>query len=304
MEFIGLIILAYIVYYIYRKNKIRISNRNFYESEQGRSVNSFEENLKKSSIKNCDAISRGDDWEARDYKIPIPKGMQIYENFMVAGSNYKKSNIRNFFDSGSQSTKIEKDHENEHDSYAIKIIGVSNQNKYDLGFIPKDTAKKIHITNFSEKIITRLNRIFIGKSGYCEVYVQILGPKSEISIYRQYEEDKPATKENVEYLKFFKIKFNKNITNSEAVDLIKDHKNNSSPVDLAEWDLLNNIYDDFVDSGEYKEYNLKKPSKANLRECIDTLKKAGYKYEDIDCDFDLLAENLLRVNPNLKAQRG
>ncbi len=119
--------------------------------------------------------------KVKRFKIAIPKGYRIYFNNMeVAGTYFKKENIIKAFSNEQIEISFEPEPNNEYDKNAIKII-ILNQNneKYHIGYIPKEISKTIQKHKMIGYIIPRLKYINFKNTDNLFVEFDILGLKSE-----------------------------------------------------------------------------------------------------------------------------
>ena len=120
----------------------------------------------------------------RNYRLKesrIPDGYQIYfERLPVSGINFRKSNTVSFIKSNSLQIELEREPSNNHDSNAIKVIGIVKrlfgQKRLHLGYVPKEVAQKLVSSGFDLLVLPRLHKTFLGSDNYTEIDIQILGP--------------------------------------------------------------------------------------------------------------------------------
>ena len=112
----------------------------------------------------------------------IPDGFQIFEDRLeVAGVAFRKSEAASFANSKNLWLELQREEGNPQDRNALKVIGCSKgflgTKRRFIGYVPKDTAKKIVEGDFLTQIRPRLLKTYIGDSGFVEILFQILGPR-------------------------------------------------------------------------------------------------------------------------------
>jgi hypothetical protein len=119
---------------------------------------------------------------ATNFLPPIPKGFQIFEGRLpVAGISYRKGAASAFANSDNHCLRFEREPSNVHDPNAIKIIGIAQAGEFFIGYVPKEIAEQIAVTNLFDFIQPRLARIYIGHDGFIDILYQLIGPKSKKS---------------------------------------------------------------------------------------------------------------------------
>jgi len=118
----------------------------------------------------------------------IPEGMQIFESDVSpAGAFFKNPDVAVFAKAKCPSLGLQRDPSNKYDPNAIKIIGYAKgffgRRKYELGFLPKEIARRIVQGGFWGQVQTRLRALRYGE--YKEVRFEILGPKGRLKGYRK-----------------------------------------------------------------------------------------------------------------------
>jgi hypothetical protein len=117
------------------------------------------------------------------FKIPIPKDFRIYFNQMeVSGTYFYQEEIIKAFSNNIIQMTIEDEKDSKHDKNALKII-ITNKNneKYHIGYIPKEISKIIAEDKLFDYIAPRLKSINFFNPNNTIVEFDILGLKSEYS---------------------------------------------------------------------------------------------------------------------------
>jgi hypothetical protein len=119
---------------------------------------------------------------------PIPAGFQIFEERLeVAGVSHRRDAAYAFAKSREPWLEMERDPGNAHDRNAIKVLGCSKglfgTKRRFIGYVPRDTAKRIVEGGWFDRVRVRLLKTYAGDSGFVEIGFQILGPKGELANY-------------------------------------------------------------------------------------------------------------------------
>jgi len=132
-------------------------------------------------------FDRGYATKDRRWFLPvIPESMQIYEyDVSPAGAFFKNRVVVDFTKAENPSLGLERDVSNKDDPNAIKIIGYSKGDfgvqKYDLGLLPEEIARRIVQGGFLGHVQARLRALRYGE--YKEVRFEILGPRGGKEFY-------------------------------------------------------------------------------------------------------------------------
>lgn len=262
---------------------------------------------KKQKNKNA-TYATGSSSVAKNSGEKIRKGYQIFvSNMSVEGIQFRKDVVNQFIDDSNQRIKLEAEPSNQADENAIKIVGEGDRGKYHLGYVSKEVALKLAKTECLPYVYARLMRIYRGEQKFIDITYQIVGQKDKKEQFESYEKNLPITSAQKEYLKFWKIKFNENITTSEAHKLIAEHyegAKSNEPQKFIEWERLECIreaYDYLSDKDEREQYFIKKPTKKQIEISMDELLKVGIKCEAIQDDYQILVDKLIDINPQLES---
>jgi hypothetical protein len=244
---------------------------------------------------------------AKNLMEPIRKKHQIYErNMSIEGVQHRKEEANNFIDDSDLSLKLEKEPQNTVDKNAIKIIGVGRKKEYFLGYVPKDIALKISVTNCYEYIYPRLIRTYRSEQGFIDITFQLVGLKDKKTQYDDFENNLPVDASQQAYLKFWKINYDKEITLSAAEKLIIEHRKKAEvdePAKWSEWTIkeyVQNAYENFSDKDEREQFSIKKPTKEQIKNALDALLDEGKKIDELEEDYENLVEKLTDLFPDLQ----
>lgn len=245
--------------------------------------------------------SPGSKQGATSFDSPIPKDRQIFAKHMpVAGLGYRKKEALNFAKSNNQSLSLQKDDSNEHDSNAIKLIGISGSTNYFVGYLPKELAAQIAGTGLFDCLTVRLVRIFIGNDDFLDIHYQIIGPKDEKKKFDDFLTNQPVDSEQKEYLKFFDLPCPKSLTFGQAKQTIVEHEKNATDEVLDEWRGYKNIFEEFEDKEFRETYELKKVSRVLILEAINLLKAQSKACSYLSDNIEEVVEKIIEMKPDLK----
>lgn len=120
----------------------------------------------------------------RRFSTPIPKGYRIvFREMKVAGVFYRQRAAAKAFLGRSCSLFIEPEPGNMYDKNALKVIvktkGIFLTRRHHIGYIPREVAAIIATRKLNHDLLLRLKNIYVDKCGIINVYIDILGLKSE-----------------------------------------------------------------------------------------------------------------------------
>lgn len=117
---------------------------------------------------------------------PIPKGYQIFHRgAAVSGLHYRREAALRFIRSGEKHhLEMEPEPTNPHDKHAMKVIGVTAGQRYDLGYVPADIIRLLASLKMTDLVEIRLLRAYAGSNDYVDVMFQFIGPKEHRNTYR------------------------------------------------------------------------------------------------------------------------
>jgi len=238
----------------------------------------------------------------------IRKGFQIFApNMSVEGIQFRKDAANQFIDDSNQQLKLESEPNNEADKNAIKVIGIGSRGQYHLGYVPKELALKLGSTQTLPYVYARLIRTYRSEQNYIDITFQIIGQKDKKELFDNYELNLPITSSQKTYLKFWKIKYDENITTSTANKLISEHYKNAEsnePEKWIEWARLESIaeiYENFSDKDEREQYDIKKPTKKQIEASVDALLDEGVKLDAIQDNYQIVVDKLTALFPQLES---
>lgn len=237
---------------------------------------------------------------------PIQKGYQIYfHNMSVEGIHLRKDVASNFLEDKNLTLRLEAEADNIKDTNAIKVIGQGIRGDYFLGYVPKECALKIAKTNCFPYIYARLIRVYRSEKNFIDITFQIIGQRDKKEQFDSYEKKLPITKNQKDYLKFWEINYDKEIKTFDAQKIIDTHRKTikiEQSEKLIAWNRLEsiqNFYEIFSDPDERNEFDLKKPTKKQIELALDALLIQGVTIEAMEEDYELLADKLIDMFPEL-----
>ncbi len=187
---VGLIIFfLLIVYFIFKKNdKPIIVQKQQVQKNEKLSRDELRKRVRSQKYETNVNIEYEDEYEIFEgkkqrFKIAIPKGYRIYFNQMeVSGTHFHQKDTIKAFSNNKMQMIIEDEKDNEHDKNALKIIITNKDNeKYHIGYIPKEISKIIAEDKLLDYIAPRLKYINFYNQDNLIVEFDILGLKSEYS---------------------------------------------------------------------------------------------------------------------------
>ena len=280
MEYLPLLIIVLIIYYIFR--------------DKG----------DEKSSKNPNKATRTGTNVSQRYKNPIPKGYQIYRSGLpIAGISYRKGDVIDFLQGVHHSLEFHRDPSNEHDPNAIKIIGISSAGRFHIGFIPAEEAEIVVKRGFFDYILPRLNHLYLSDSGYIEIDYDILIQRDQMKVSRTLDLEEPVTKDQKDFLRYFEQSIPKGLTVGQANQLISEFTekmNVECPGKIAEYDAYQEILNELDDKDERDMYDLKKPPMAIVEQALRQLKERGLTYVQIHDDMQSLADEIFKIRPDLE----
>ena len=277
MYLLGVLVLVVVVYFIFFGKKTDTTTK-----EQG-SSNSQE--------------------GGKSFLPPIPTGYQIYANNLpIAGIQYRKADAIKFAKSSNQELSLQREPNNERDSNAIKLIGVSGSSNYFIGYLPKELSEQIISTGLFESVKPRLARIYVGKNDFLDIQYQVIGPKADKKKFDAFLSNQPADSSQKEYFNFFGLPIPKGLTAGQAEQTISEHRKTCKPEEQAEWDGYTSILEEFDDSDFRETYDLKKVGNTVLMEAINQLKQEGKTYDYLSDNIDDVVERVIKLKPELEKQ--
>lgn len=118
-------------------------------------------------------------------------------------------------------------------------------------------------------------------------------------------ENRPPTKEQKEFCKFFGLKMGKGLTAPEAEKLIREHESKLADEEdprLDEWEAFSEIMEELSDSEIRADYEIKKPSVTLIKSALEDLAQQGKSYRDVADEIDILVEKLVELKPDLQRE--
>lgn len=239
----------------------------------------------------------------KNFLPPLPKNYRIYEDSLsIAGISFYKDQAIRFVGAKEHDLQFERDKHNRHDANAIKIIGISKNNHYLLGHVPKEIAAKIEATELFHEIKPRLRRIYMSERGFIDIQFQIIGPNKSNDTYNRYDRERPADTAQIDCLNYFNCTYKSSITTAEAANLISQLNSKCSHDEWQEWLSYSRILEEFMDPEFLEAYEIKKISKSKLITTLEILRSNNKSYIYLEDNPDLIADTLLENQLTAKAK--
>lgn len=226
----------------------------------------------------------------------------VYQTTLVSGIFFRKSDVRGFFEGADHRLEFEREPSNKYDKNAIKVIGISSQKRFFIGYVPKEYARQVVDASLDGIVQPRLRRIFCNSQDFYEVRFEIVGPSKFKKQYQDALNNKPADFYQKTYYKFFKIKTPAKLTYSQAKKFISEHEKKMQverPSELEEYEAYVNILEEFEYYDFRKTFEIKKPTRKLLIEALESLANEGYNYKQLNIDIDFVCDRLRLMNKKL-----
>lgn len=275
-------------------------------ADEKSALQSIEPNIEKRSMNEATKLRRRGDfsgaYKASKFLPPIQKGYQIFlQNMGVTGLGYRRADAIAFIDDHNQSLRLEREPGNAADSNAIKVIGVGESSEYFIGYLPKHAAAQINETNSFDFVYGRLVRAYRGSDDYLEIQLQIIGLKEKKEAFDAYAKNLPANESQKEYLTYWNLPFDINLTAGLAQNLINEHvlTTRENTAALKEFQRYQEIIEEFQDEDQLEYHELREVPRLVLLSTLTTLKEEVGSYEEIYDDLEMLAERIREAHPEL-----
>jgi hypothetical protein len=161
--------------------------------------------------------------KSQNFSPENPPNSSVYQTTLVSGIFFRKLDVRGFFAGSSHRLEFEREPNNKHDKNAIKVIGISSEKRYFIGYVPKDYAKQIVDAGLDSVVHPCLRRIFCNSHDLYEVRFEIVGPSELRKQFQDALNNKPADFYQKAYYKLFKIAAPNKLTYSQAKKFIFEH---------------------------------------------------------------------------------
>lgn len=275
-------------------------------ADESSTAESMEPNIKKRSMNEAAKLRRRGDfsgaYKASKFLPPIQKGYQIFlQNMGVTGLGYRRADAVAFIDDHNQSLRLEREPDNSVDRNAIKVIGIGESGEYFIGYLPKDAAAQITETNSFDSVYGRLVRAYRGSDDYLEIQLQIVGLKEKKEAFDAYAKNLPANESQKEYLTYWNLPFESELTTGLAQNLINEHMltNRNNAAGLQEFRKYQEIIEEFQDEDQLEYHELKEVPRQVLIHTLTSLKEEVGSYEEIYDDLEMLADRIREAHPEL-----
>ncbi len=245
-------------------------------------------------------------YKASMFLPPIKKGYQIFlQNMGVKGLGHRREAAIAFIDDLNQTLRLEHEQDNPQDVNAIKVIGLGDSGEYFLGYLPKDAALQIVKTNCLEAVYGRLVRAYRGTDDYLEIQLQIVGLKAKKSEFDAFAKKLPAQDSHKDYLKYWSIPFDDDLTVGDAELKISEHSS-TARLDAKAWEeyiTYQNLLDVFDDESQREYYGIQEVPRAVVMATVKAMRDELGSYSEVADDPDAIAQRVLEDHPELALEK-
>jgi hypothetical protein len=111
-------------------------------------------------------------------------------------------------------------------------------------------------------------------------------------------EARPADAMQREFLRFFDAEMPAKLTHKQALMLISEIREQKTDAELDKWSDFESVCDELSDPDTLRDYDLKRPSLAVIREAVEALRKTNTP-EDAS-DPLAVSEKIIEMKPELE----
>ncbi len=245
-------------------------------------------------------------YKASMFLPPIKKGYQIFlQNMGIKGLGFRREAAIAFIDDLNQTLRLEHEHDNPQDVNAIKVIGLGVSGEYFLGYLPKDAAVQIVKTKSLDAVYGRLVRAYRGTDDYLEIQLQIVGLKTKKSEFDVFAKKLSAQHSHKEYLKYWSIPFDDDLTVGDAELKISEHSSKAR-LDAKAWKeyiTYQNLVDVFDDESQREYYGIKEVPRDVVMATVKAMRDKLGSYIEVADDPDSIAQRVLEDHPELTLEK-
>ncbi len=245
-------------------------------------------------------------YKASMFLPPIKKGYQIFlQNMGIKGLGFRREEAIAFIDDLNQTLRLEHEQDNPQDANAIKVIGLGDSGEYFLGYLPKDVSLQIVKTKCLDAVYGRLVRAYRGTDDYLEIQLQIVGLKAKKSEFDAFAKKLPAQDSHKEYLKYWSIPFDDDLTVGDAELKISEHSSKAR-LDAKAWKeyiTYQNLLEVFDDESQREYYGIQEVPRAVVMATVKAMKDELGSYSEVADDTDAIAQRVLEAHPELTLEK-
>ena len=115
----------------------------------------------------------------------------------VSGVKYRFNNARKFVRRSKRRLYFERDTNNRHDPYSIRVIGKYKHRLFEghkcIGYVPTDVAKQLVAPGLVEKVSAQLSLLWMEDKNYMAIRFDIVGSKDDYEKYRSYDQQRVSS---------------------------------------------------------------------------------------------------------------
>lgn len=120
------------------------------------------------------------------------------------------------------------------------------------------------------------------------------------SEYSKEREERAATVMQREFYKFFTHKVPNGLSYNNARNEIKEIKKSLSEEQINSWSTYESTFDEITDPDTRNDYSIKKVSLSLYRKSIDSLRKQGISWDQIEDDLDIVIDEIIKLKPDIE----
>ena len=245
-------------------------------------------------------------YKASMFLPPIKKGYQIFlQNMGITGLGFRREAAIAFIDDLNQTLRLEHEQDNPQDVNAIKVIGLGDSGEYFLGYLPKDAALQIVKTKSLNAVYGRLVRAYRGTDDYLEIQLQIVGLKTKKSAFDAFAKKLPALDSHKEYLKYWSISCDDDLTVGDAEQKISEHSSKAR-LDANAWQeyiTYQNLLELFDDESQREDCGIQEVPRSVVMATVKAMRDELGSYSEVAEDPVSIAQRVLEDHPELTLEK-
>jgi hypothetical protein len=148
-------------------------------------------------------------------------------------------------------------------------------------------------------------RAYRGTDDYFEIHLQIVGLKAKKSKCDSFAKKLPAQDSHKEYLMYWSIPFDDDLTVGDAELKISEHSSKAR-LDAIAWEeyiTYQNLLDVFYDESQREYYGIQEVHRAVVMAAVKAMRDELGSYSDVADDPDAIAQRVLEDHPELTLEK-